>query len=82
MSSPVKVRFLSDFFLRVALRWRSDFHCRSNVVRGGYQVLGLSGVATAPAQYPATSLINQSGFNNNNDSVLFHGATLGLELTY
>jgi len=29
--SPVKVRFSSDFFLRVALRWRRVFRCRSNV---------------------------------------------------
>jgi len=54
---------------------------RNLALRGGYQVLGLSGVATAPGQFPATSLINQSGLNNN-DSVLFHGATVGLELTY
>ena len=54
---------------------------RNLALRGGYQVLGLSRVATAPGQYSATSLVNQSGLNNN-DSVLFHGATVGLELTY
>ena len=54
---------------------------RNLALRGGYQVIGLSGVATAPGQFPVTNLISQSGLNNN-DSVLFHGATLGLELTY
>ena len=38
--------------------------------RGGYQVIGLSGVATAPGQFPATNFLNQSGLSNNN-SVLF-----------
>lgn len=54
---------------------------RNLALRGGYHALGLSGVSTAPGQFAATSLINQSGLNNN-DSVLFHGATVGLELTY
>jgi hypothetical protein len=54
---------------------------RNLALRGGYHALGLSGIASAPGQFPATSLVNQSGLNNN-DSVLFHGATVGLELTY
>lgn len=54
---------------------------RNLAIRGGYHVLGLSGISTAPNQFPATSLVNQSGLNTNN-SALFHGATLGLELTY
>jgi len=50
-------------------------------LRGGYQVLILDGVATAPGQFPVTNLVSQSGLGNNN-TVLFHGATIGLELTY
>ena len=50
-------------------------------LRGGYQVLILDGVATAPGQFPVTNLVSQSGLGNN-DTVVFHGATIGLELTY
>lgn len=54
---------------------------RNLALRGGYQMIGLSGVTTAPGQFPATDFLNQSGLSNNN-SVLFHGATVGLEWTY
>ena len=50
-------------------------------IRGGYQVMGLYGVATAPRQFASSSFLSGSGISNN-DNVIFHGATLQLELTY
>lgn len=50
-------------------------------LRGAYQVFVLDGVATAPGQFPASSFVSQSGLGND-DTVIFHGATIGLEWTY
>lgn len=50
-------------------------------LRGAYQVFVLDGVATAPGQISASSFVSQSGLGNS-DTVIFHGATVGLEWTY
>ena len=52
-------------------------------VTGGYQLMWLDGLALAPEQIPITSLVapGSAGVNTQGE-LLFHGATVGLMLTY
>ncbi|MCX5678560.1 MAG: BBP7 family outer membrane beta-barrel protein [Candidatus Omnitrophica bacterium] len=66
--------------------------CKYQVTRAitlklGYEVLWLSGVATAPGQICQTYIFNNptrvyTHAVNSNSSVLFHGATAGLDISF
>jgi hypothetical protein len=52
-------------------------------VYGGYQVLWLDGLALAPDQIPYTSLVAPGSATLHEDGELyFHGATVGVQLTF
>ncbi|MEZ6117284.1 MAG: Lpg1974 family pore-forming outer membrane protein [Pirellulaceae bacterium] len=52
-------------------------------IRAGYQVLFVSGVATAIENFNTNSpLTARTAFVNNNDDVVFHGANVGIEWTW
>lgn len=59
------------------------FNVTSHIaLRGGYQVLWLSGIATAPGQLASTSANAGTTTVNATDSMFLHGANAGLELTW
>jgi Protein of unknown function (DUF1551). len=65
--------------------------CKYQVIKGlalkvGYEVLWLAGVALAPGQIQETyttspDIVSALGVNSSS-SVLFHGATAGLEYSF
>jgi hypothetical protein len=70
--------FMAELGLRGVLQLTNSL-----AVTGGYQVLWLDGLALAPEQLPVTSLLAPGSAAVNTDGeLLFHGAMVGLQLTY
>lgn len=82
-ASTSKAAFLGEVGLNATYKINCHF-----ALRGGYQMLWLSGVATAVDQVPATSNFNVTPGSvidsrvNADSSVFYHGVNAGFEYTW
>ena len=51
-------------------------------LRGGYQVMWIAGVALAPTQIPSTNLGGGTASIETSGNLFYHGATVGLDITW
>lgn len=69
--------FIGELGLNLTFRVTSHI-----ALRGGYQVLWLSGIATAPEQIASTSTDTGTTTANATSSMFLHGANAGFEITW
>jgi hypothetical protein len=74
--SQGQVAFLGEIDFVGVYQWTDNI-----ALRGGYQLLWLEGIATAPDQVAALDIINASGIDTTG-SAFYHGALLGVEVSW